>query len=181
MKPDAKVRIDELCQAWAEDTDEPFVTFVARRGVVVTHEAFGHDASGNPIDLDYRCWVASITKTVTALLFSQFVDQGLIALDDSLSAVFPDYPKNDDHVPTFRQCFNHTSGLSGHGDFGGMRNPHLENVILNGIDVNQPNTKVAYSGMGFEIVAKAMGLGHTPYSLTYNQLFNDVNGPFLGM
>lgn len=32
------------------------------------------------------------TKTVTAILFSQFLDQGLIDLDDSLATVFPDYP-----------------------------------------------------------------------------------------
>jgi CubicO group peptidase (beta-lactamase class C family) len=158
MSPDARDKIDELCRAWAEDTNEPFVTLVARHGIIVTHEAFGRDGSNKPISKDYRCWLASITKTVTALLFSQFVDQRLIALDDSLSAVFPDYPKNDVHVPTFRQCFNHTSGLSGHGDFGGMRNPHLENVILNGIDVNRPNVKYAYSGLGYELAAKAMEL-----------------------
>ncbi len=158
MKPDAKAKIDEVCRAWAEDTGEPFVTLVARRGVIVTHEAFGGDASGQPITRDYRCWVASITKTVTALLFSQFVDQRLIAWDDSLSAVFPDFPKNDPHVPTFRQCLNHTSGLSGHGEFGGMRNPHLENIVLNGIDVNEPNVRYAYCGLGFELAAKAMEL-----------------------
>lgn len=156
MRADAKTRIDEFCRAWAEDTGEPFVALVARRGVIVTHEAFGRSASGEPVTRDYRCWVASITKTVTALLFSQFVDQGLIALDDPLSAVFPDYPQHDPHVPTFRQCFNHTSGLSLPSDFGGMRNPHLENVVLNGIDVNQPNAKYQYSGLGFEIAAKAM-------------------------
>ena len=156
MSPDAKAKIDDVCRAWAEDTGEPFVTLVARRGVIVTHEAFGRDPSGQPIARDYRCWVASITKTVTAMLFSQFLDQRLIALDDSLSTVFPDYPQNDPHVPTFRQCFNHTSGLAGHGEFGGMRNPHLENVILNGIDVNEPNVKYAYSGLGFELAAKAM-------------------------
>ena len=156
MRPDAKTKIDEVCRAWAEDTGEPFATLIARRGVIVTHEAFGRDPSGRAITRDYRCWVASITKTVTALLFSQFVDQRLIAWDDSLAAVFPDFPKNDPHVPSFRQCFNHTSGLAGHGDFGGMRNPHLENVILNGIDVNEPNVKYAYSGSGFELAAKAM-------------------------
>jgi CubicO group peptidase (beta-lactamase class C family) len=158
MRPDAKTKIDEVCRAWAEDTGEPFATLIARRGVIVTHEAFGRDPSGRAITRDYRCWVASITKTVTALLFSQFVDQRLIAWDDSLAAVFPDFPKNDPHVPSFRQCFNHTSGLAGHGDFGGMRNPHLENVILNGIDVNEPNVKYAYSGSGFELAAKAMEL-----------------------
>jgi CubicO group peptidase (beta-lactamase class C family) len=158
MRPDAKATIDGVCQAWTEDTGEPFVTLVARRGVIITHEAFGCDATGAPIGRDYRCWVASITKTVTALLFSRFLDQGLIGLDDSLSTVFPDYPKNDPHVPTFRQCFNHTSGLSGGDSYGGMRNPHLENVILSGIDVNEPNVRYAYSGMGFELAAKAMEL-----------------------
>ncbi|MBC8876330.1 MAG: beta-lactamase family protein [Planctomycetes bacterium] len=176
MNPDAKTKIDEVCRAWAEDAAEPFVTLVARRGVIVTHEAFGPAPSGEPISRDYRCWVASITKTVTALLFSQFLDQHLIALDDSLSAVFPDYPKNDRHVPTFRQCFNHTSGLSGHGDFGGMRNPHLENVILNGIDVNEPNIKYAYSGLGFELAAKAMELvaGKSAVRLYHDHLFQPL-------
>jgi CubicO group peptidase (beta-lactamase class C family) len=158
MRPDDKAMIDAVCRAWAEDTSEPFVTVVARHGVVVTHEAFGVDPSGRPITRDYRCWVASITKSVTALLFSQFVDQGLVDWDDRLSAVFPDYPPNSPHVPTFRQCLTHTSGLSGHGEFGGMRNPHYENIILNGIDVNQPGSRYAYCGTGFELVAKAMEL-----------------------
>ena len=156
MTNEAKVKIDAVCKAWVDDTGEPFVTLVARNGVVVTHEAFGRDATGKPIDCDYRCWVGSITKSVTALLFSQFLDQGLIDLDDSLASVFPDYPKNSRHVPTFRQCFNHTSGLSGHGDFGGASNPHLENIVLNGIDVNEPDVRYSYSGMGYDLAAKAM-------------------------
>jgi CubicO group peptidase (beta-lactamase class C family) len=153
---DAKSKIDEFCRAWALATGEPFVTMVAQRGVIVTHEAFGNDPSGGPLDRDYRCWVASITKTVTALMFSQFVDQQLIDFDAPISTVFPDFPDNDSHVPTFRQCLNHTAGLSGHGDFGGMRNPHLENVILNAIDANEPGKEHVYSGMGFELAAKAM-------------------------
>ncbi|TWU25105.1 D-alanyl-D-alanine-carboxypeptidase/endopeptidase AmpH precursor [Novipirellula galeiformis] len=158
MRPDAKTRIDEICQAWAEDTGEPFVTLVARNGVIVTHQAYGSDSNGDPISLDYRCWVASITKTVTALLFSLFLDQGLIDMDDPLSEVFVDYPKDDRHVPTFRQCFNHTSGLSGHSEHGGMRDPHLENRVLNAIDVNQPNVRYRYCGLGYELAAKAMEL-----------------------
>ena len=176
VKPDAKVRIDAVCRAWAEDTGEPFVTLVARRGVIVTHEAFGCDASGKPIDRDYRCWVASITKTVTGILFSLFLDQGLIELDDSLATVFSDYPKNDPHVPTFRQCFNHTSGLAGLGEFGGMRNPQLENIVLNGIDVNQPGVKYAYCGLGFELAVKAMEIvaGQSAVRLYDEHLFRPL-------
>ncbi len=153
---DAKAKIDEFCRAWVAGTDEPFVTLIARRGVIITHEAFGRDDHGDLIDRDYRCWVASITKTVTALMFSQFVDQQLIDLDAPISTIFPDYVGFDPHVPTFRQCLNHTSGLSGHAENGGMRNPHLENVVLNGIDVNEPGKAHVYSGLGFELVAKAM-------------------------
>ncbi len=153
---DAKARIDAVCHAWAEDSGEPFVTLVSRHGVIITHEAFGRDAAGQPIDRDYRCWVASITKTVTAILFSQFLDQGLIDLDDSLATVFPDYQNHEPHVPTFRQCFTHTSGLSGHGELGDMHTAHLENIVLNGIDVNEPGMKYSYCGLGFELVAKAM-------------------------
>lgn len=32
-----------------------------------------------------------------------------------------------------------------------------------------------------ELNANAMGLGNTPYSLKYNELFNDANGPWLAM
>ena len=181
VSPDAKARIDALCQAWADDSGEPFVTLVARRGVIVTHKAFGRTPDGQPIDRqpidrEYRCWVASITKTVTGILFSRFLDQGLVDLDDSLATVFPDYPKNDPHVPTFRQCFTHTSGLAGHGEFGGMRNPHLENVVLNGIDVNEPGVKYAYCGLGFELAVKALEIvaGQSAVRLYDEHLFRPL-------
>ena len=157
VPPNAKATIDQFCREWAEATGEPFVTLVARNGVIVTHEAFGLDPHlGTPIDKNYRCWIASLTKTVTALMFSQFIDQRLIEIDAQISTVFPDYPVNDPHVPTFRQCLNHTAGFSGIGDFGGMNNPHLENIILNGIDANEPGKAYSYTGVGFELVAKAM-------------------------
>ncbi len=153
----AKAVIDQFCCEWATATGEPFVTLVARNGVIVTHEAFGKSPdNGAPIDKNYRCWIASLTKTVTALMFSQFVDQRLIELDAPISKVFPGYPLNDPNVPTFRQCLNHTGGFSGLGDFGGMKNPHLENIILNGIDANEPGKAYSYTGVGFELVAKAM-------------------------
>jgi CubicO group peptidase (beta-lactamase class C family) len=144
--------------------------------VIVTHEAFGQAPTGRPIDRDYRCWVASITKTVTGLLFSRFLDQGLVDLDDSLTTVFPDYAQKPAHVPTFRQCFTHTTGLDGIGELGGMRNPHLENVVLNGIDVNTPGVKYAYCGLGFELAVKAMEIiaGQSAVRLYDEHLFRPL-------
>ena len=97
-------------------------------------------------------------------------------LADRVSAVFPDYPANNPHVPTFRQCFTHTSGLSGHGEFGGMRNPHFENVILNGIDANRPGAVYEYSGMGYDLAAKAMEIvgGKSAVRLYHEHLFQPL-------
>ncbi len=172
-----KIAIDNYCRAWAAATGEPFVTLVVERGEIITHEAYGNLPSGIPIDLNYRCWIASLTKTITAIMFSQFVDQGLISLDDPLSSVFPDYPVDDPHVPTFRQCLNHTSGLNGHSEFGGIKNPHLENVVLNGIDVNEPLKTYRYGGLGFELVAKAMEMkaGKCAMRIYNEHLFGPLN------
>lgn len=170
----AKIR--EICTAWAEDSREPFVTLVARNGVIIYHEANGNDADGLPIGIDYRCDVASITKSVTGILFSQFMDQDLIGLDDSVDTVFPDYPKDNPHVPTFRQCLTHTAGLSGHGSWGGVRHPYLENIILNAIDVNQPGKAYVYTGMGFELTAEAMEIvsGKSTLRLYRDHLFSPL-------
>ena len=158
VRGDARRRIDKVCVDWARDSGEPFVTLVARRGVIVTHRAFGRDgATGKLIDADYRCPVFSITKTLTSILFSQFVEQKRMRWDEPISKIFAGYPLDDPaHVPTFAQCLSHTSGLSGHGDWGGVTNPHLENLVLNAIDANAPGKKYEYNGNGFELAAKAM-------------------------
>ena len=172
----AKAKIDDFCREWATATGEPFVTMIVSNGQVVTHEAFGDTKDGKPIDRDYRCWIASITKTVTGIMFARFIDQNLIGLDDSLASVLPDYPATNHHVPTFRQCLNHTAGFEGHGDFGGVNNPHFENLILNAIEVNEPGMVHRYSGIGFELTAKAMEIasGMPAARLYEQQLFQPL-------
>jgi CubicO group peptidase (beta-lactamase class C family) len=165
-----------VCQAWAADSREPMVTLVARHGVIVTHQAFGLGGGQSPIGRDYRADVASITKSITGILFGQFLDQGLLGLDDSLARVLPDYDREQRHAPTFRQCFTHTSGLEGHGAFGGVSNPWLDNVILNGLDENQPGKTYRYSGMGYELVGSAMQVltGKSWRRLYEEQLFRPL-------
>lgn len=156
VTPDAKARIDALCREWAEESGEPFTTLVARRGVVVTHEAFGKTPGGDPVDLDYRTDVASITKAVTGMLFSLFLDQGYVELDDSIGRQIPGFPTTGEQALTYRHLFTHTCSLESHGEWGGMHNPYLDNVILNGIDYIHPGQVHMYNGMGYDLAGKAM-------------------------
>jgi len=150
MKPDAKEKIDAVCAKWAEDSGEPFTILVARHGVIVTEAAFG------PVGLDYRTDVMSITKAVSGMLFSQFLDQGYCKLDDPIGKVVPGFPTKGQLALTYRHLFTHTSGLEGHGEWGGIHNPWLDNVILDGLETLHPGRQHVYNGMGYDLAAKAM-------------------------
>lgn len=156
IKPDAKEKIDAVCRKWAEDSGEPFTTLVARHGVIVTHEAFGSKPDGTPVDLDYRTDVMSITKAVSGLMFARFLDQGYVKLDDPIGRVVPGFPLEGEKALTYRQLFTHTSGLEGHGEYGGIHNPYLDNVILNGLKGINPGRTHVYNGMGYDLAGKAM-------------------------
>ena len=82
-----------------EEVMERVLPLVARHGVIITHHASGTTKTGEAIDFGFRADVFSITKTSTAILFSQFIDQGLVALDDSVATILPDYPQDAARVP----------------------------------------------------------------------------------
>lgn len=158
IKPGTKERIDAVCAKWAEETSEPFAILVARHGVIVTHEAFGRNPDGTSATIEMKTQLASITKAISGLLFARFVDQKLAAIDDPLGKYLPDFPTTGQKALTFRHCFTHTSGLQGHGEWGGLRNPHLENAVLNLLPCLYPRPGEAhmYNGMGYDLAGKTM-------------------------
>lgn len=152
MKDDAAERIRTVCRTWYEQTGEPFVLLVARNGVIVIHEAFD-DAEKPTVDLDTDFYLASLTKVMTGLMFAQFIDQGLLRVDEPIGQYLPDFPTEGEHAITFRQCFTHTAG------FTTWMNPHdpwMENVVANGLAAVRPAEMVHYNGTGFKLAAKSM-------------------------
>ncbi|MEZ5420260.1 MAG: serine hydrolase [Vicinamibacterales bacterium] len=72
--------------------------------------AAGWAADGEPMRADHLVGIASITKTMTAAVILQLVDEGVVQLDDPLERWLDPLP----HVPpaiTVRQLLNHTNGL----------------------------------------------------------------------
>lgn len=60
---------------------------------------------------DTQSFVASVTKTFTAVVVMQLVEEGKLALDDTVDTWFPEQPKGD--KITVRMLLSHTSGLAG--------------------------------------------------------------------
>jgi len=157
VKPDAAGKIREVCNKWYAETEEPFVVLVARRGVIIIHEAFGQENQRNPVKLDTPMMMASATKALTGLMFAHFVEQGLIAIDDPVGKYLPDFPVEGDKVITLRHCFTHTAGFDGHFKWGGIDNPHFENVVANGLAYYpKPGTRFEYDSIGYDLVGKVM-------------------------
>lgn len=155
MKKGVTKNLSNLCKDWYKDTKIPFVTLVARNGIIIFHEAVGK-IKGEKIKLDTPFYIASATKAITAMMFAQFMHQGSIKLDDPVGKYLPDFPVQGDKVITLRDCFIHTSGLDGHYLWEGMHNPWLENIIANGLPYVDPGKAFQYNGMGYNLAGKVM-------------------------
>jgi CubicO group peptidase (beta-lactamase class C family) len=168
-------RLRKVCKQWFAESGEPFVVLVARRGIVILHEPFGQWTWGE-LTRETATEMASLTKLVTGILFAQFVDQGLIGIDDPVGRYLPDIPVSGDKVITLRQCFTHTTGLYGHAEWGGMHNPWLDNVVANGLELLQPGKVHNYNGMGYDLAGKVMEIvsGKSIFRLMRENLFDPL-------
>jgi len=175
FKPGTVARLRAIGRVWFEQSREPFNLVVARRGVVVLDESFGNWSWGE-MTRETPTEMASLTKLVTGVMFAQFVDQGLIGIDDPVGKYFPDFPVTGDNVLTLRQCFTHATALEGHEEWGGMHNPWLENVIANASEYLRPGQVHNYNGMGYDLAGKVMEIvsGKSIFRLMRENLFDPL-------
>lgn len=173
---DAPARIRDVCRRWAAESGEPFAVLIARDGVVFFHEAFGRDLYGHEVTTETPMFMASITKCMSGLMLGQFIDQGLIDLDDPVGRFLREFPVEGEKAITFRHCFTHTTGLSGHYEFGGMHNPFLENAIALGLPHLPVGKLHEYNGMGYDLAGKAMErvAGKAAFRIMHEHLFEPL-------
>ena len=130
MAADVSEQLDEVLSAWAADTDTPFIACVARKGVVVHHQAYPVPG-GEEITTDSKFWVASISKALSGTLFMSFVDRGLIDLTDPVEKFIPAFPAGQAKTPaTMHHLITHGADMDGHYLGHGERHrTHLRRVV----------------------------------------------------
>lgn len=79
------------------------------RGTWVHAEGIADLTTGREIRPTDKFRIASITKTFTATVILQLVDEGTLSLDDTVDRWAPEVPYSDQI--TIRQVCNHTSGI----------------------------------------------------------------------
>ncbi len=117
-RPRAREGFDAFVRAQMLRADIPGMAVgYARDGAVRFARAYGFadSAARRPATPGTMFAIASVTKTVTALMVMRLAEQGRFALDASV-APYLDFPLANPHHPdlpiTFRHLLTHTSGLS---------------------------------------------------------------------
>jgi CubicO group peptidase (beta-lactamase class C family) len=108
-------RVDELARRWVADGATPaLVVLVARRGVVVLHEACGRlgpEPDDPPLPVDAIFPLGSITKPITAACAMCLVEDGLLGLNRPVQEYVPELAGPGKEAVMVHHLLTHTSGL----------------------------------------------------------------------
>src|SRR5262245_5213775 len=101
------------CAEWVEAGETPaIVALLARRGVVVLHEAFGRLGPDGPaLRPDALFPVASISKVVTAAAALSLVEEGLVGLNRPVQEHLPELVGEGKEAVMVHHLLTHTSGM----------------------------------------------------------------------
>jgi len=134
---------------------------IYRHGKELYNRNFGQASLPEPAyGSDTKYHIGSITKTYTAVLIFQLIEQKRLTLEDRLERFFPEMPGAKEI--TIKQMLEHTSGLGdyviGDGDPDWLLEEVTEQDILNEIKrqglVAAPGTKEEYSNSAYYLLAK---------------------------
>ncbi len=167
---------------------------ITRKGKVIAQNGVGKQSfraeDERVVPADAIHYVASITKTFTAVAIMKLVENGLIRLDQAVAEILPQFGKKPFDAITIFHLMTHTSGM--HPDGGCLPNePILEpwDLIGNGYELHKasgkkeefdwieaallngvrmaPSKEWAYCSFGFvilgAIIAKVSGMSAETY------------------
>jgi CubicO group peptidase (beta-lactamase class C family) len=98
----------------AQGITSALVILVARRGVIVLHEAFGRltpDEDSPLLTRDTIYPMSSITKSITATAIMILVEEGLLGLNRPVSDYIPEFRGDGKPAVMVHHLLTHTSGL----------------------------------------------------------------------
>lgn len=163
-----KAKLDQLFDRLLEKNKGMGGLTLAKDGNVLYSRSFGYgQVNGNekkPLTAETKYRIGSITKTYTAVMIFQLVEEGKLKLGDTLDKFFPQIP-NAGQI-TIGQILNHRGGIPDvkpDGSWG--RQPRTKDEVVARIAQGQPNfepdAKHLYSNAGYVllgyIVEKAGG------------------------
>ena len=150
---------DQAIQAVLEEFHAVGVSAaVVKDGKIVYNKSFGYKDWENKIPLanDDVMRIASISKSFTATSLLQFVDQGVISLDDDISDLIGFTIRNPHHPDTpitLRMVLSHTASIRDQEDYSTLDhlNPAINGDCVNSYFEYKPGEGYNYSNLGLNL------------------------------
>ena len=150
---------DQAIQAVLEEFHAVGVSAaVVKDGKIVYNKSFGYKDWENKIPLanDDVMRIASISKSFTATSLLQFVDQGVISLDDDISDLIGFTIRNPHHPDTpitLRMVLSHTASIRDKEDYFTLDhlNPAVYGNCVESYFEYKPGEGYCYSNMGLNL------------------------------
>jgi CubicO group peptidase (beta-lactamase class C family) len=115
MSPERMAHLAELAAGWVAQGRTPaLVVLVARKGIIVLHEAFGRlgpEPDAPPLRRDTLYPVASITKPITATAAMILVEEGRLGLNRPVPWYLPEFVGEGKQHVMVHHLLTHTAGL----------------------------------------------------------------------
>jgi len=130
MLPGRVAHTRDLCAGWVNEGHTPTLgVCVARRGVIVLHEAFGvlwPDPDSPRLERDALFPALSVTKAITATLAMQLVEDGVLGLNRPAKDYLPEISGEGTEEILIHHLLTHTTGYPFHTD-----PPFVEHLVRN--------------------------------------------------
>lgn len=156
-----------------KDENLGVVLLVARKGVIVVHEAIGWSDldKKKPLTKNSLFKLASNTKPIIATAALILAEEGKLRLDDPIGAYLPAFKNDACRDMRVKHLLNHTSGLRGISIFAGPvtdqspKHPDAPNLVIEANKFaergprERPGETFSYSNAGYNILGAVIEEG----------------------
>lgn len=153
-----KAKLDQFFDRLSEKSQAMGSLIMTKDGNVIYSRTIGYSqingAEKKPLTASTKYRIGSVTKTFTATMIFQLIEEGKLKLDDKLEKFFPQIT-NANKI-TIQHILAHRSGIPDLADGSGKSTPKTQEqllaAIIKGGSYFEPDTKYAYSNSGFVIL-----------------------------
>ncbi|MDC0602048.1 beta-lactamase family protein [Aliiglaciecola sp.] len=153
-------KLDKYLTALNDNDKIMTAVYISKNGRVLYEHYSGLASVENKVSItaDTKFRIGSITKTFTAVLVMQLIEEGKLALDTKLSNFYPNIP-NAQRI-TIKQLLSHRSGIKSYTSeteyLKYMTKPQLRKQIEQRIEsyksLFEPNSKHQYSNSNYTLL-----------------------------
>lgn len=178
--------MDRLVDNYAAEHQFNGTVLVQKGKSIIYHKSFGvaERAFDSPVTNETKYQVCSITKTFTAVLVLQLVENGKIDLNNKIRDYLPDYKGEGGDKVSIRQLLSHISGMKNtdtvkdaaflQRGIGFYHTPHeLKEIVTKFCSndlVSEPGTKFDYNNGEYMILGRIL---EVIYQKPYDQVLSD--------